>query len=212
MVEKNQRCEYCGDKFRGIGGLHSHQSAVHDEETSINIRCTWCGEEMEIREWESEGRHYCSRECSKAWNRFLRQGKRHPNYNGGVTTRGRDYDLIATIVHSRDRECRRCGASECASGRNLHIHHIIPESQSDDPHAFSNLIAVCDECHRVLERMPKDQQLAECGIESVDALELSIELRERYESVKENISERRTGPDPCLQMFAEAQKVLNERE
>jgi len=56
------------------------------------------------------------------------------------------------------------------------------------------------------------QQLAECGIESVDALELSIELRERYESVKENISERRTGPDPCLQMFAEAQKVLNERE
>ena len=210
MVEQDQTCEYCGDKYRGIAGLHSHQSSIHEDEITVTVRCTWCGDEMDLRAWEADGRNYCSRECSEAWNRFLRKGKRHPNYKDGVATRGREYDLIATIVDSRDRTCRRCGASKCKNGRNLHIHHIIPEAQADEPHEFTNLVAVCDKCHRALEGLPKDEQLAECGLESVDALELSDELRERYERVKKNIAERRSGPEPCLQMFAEAQKVLSE--
>ncbi|WP_136601193.1 HNH endonuclease [Salinigranum halophilum] len=212
MVKKNQVCEYCGEKYRGIGGLHSHQSAAHEDAISVEAMCTWCGDEMVLREWDADDRNYCSRACSKAWNRFLRQGKRHPNYKHGTTSRGREYDLIATIVHSRDAECRRCGALKCKNGRSLHVHHLTPEAQLDDPHEFSNLITVCDECHQTLERMPREQQLSECGIDSVETLELSDELRERYETVKQNIRERRRGPDPCLQMFAEAQKVLNERK
>ena len=212
MGKSNRTCEYCGDTFRGIGGLHAHQSAIHDTETAVAVICTWCGDDMDVREWDLDGRHYCSRECSKAWTHYMGQGRRHPNYKGGSTSRSGEYDLTRMAVRHRDGECQRCGAPRCKSGRRLHVHHLIPEGQLDEPHEFTNLIAVCDRCHRTLEQMPKDQQLAECRIESVDTLELSGEIREWYEATHEKMFEPIRAPDPCLQMFGEAQRVLDERE
>lgn len=157
MPSKNRECEYCGGSFRGQRGLRSHQTAMHTEETAAAVSCTWCGAEMVVRKWESDRRHYCSHTCSNAWNRYLKQGERHPNYKDGRSSgRGRDYELIKRVVRHRDGACLRCGANRChGDDRQLHVHHIISEPDHPDPHTFTNLATVCDGCHQTVEQMSK---------------------------------------------------------
>lgn len=206
-------CEYCGDSFRGKKGLRIHQAQAHDEETSTTVRCTWCGDELTVREWKAEGRHYCSTDCSKAWNRFLRKGENHPNYKGGGSNRPDHYRLIAMAVRSRDEyTCQRCGSQKTADNRRLHVHHLTPEDETSDPHRFENLVTVCDRCHQPLEKLDVDQQLEECGIESRDELALSEDDRAWYDAALENVYEVNEDPEPWPGMFEEAQKVLEERD
>lgn len=204
-------CEYCGGEYRGVSGLHTHQSQMHSAEVTTTVGCTWCGSEIELSEWDVDDRNYCSPECSRAWISFLKQGERHPNYKDGSTTRGRAYELLTMAVRKRDEyACRRCGAEHTADGRKLHVHHITPEGRTDEPHQATNLVTLCDKCHIPTEKLPESEQLDLFGVESRQALELEGEAEVWYEAAVSNIIED-DAPDPCPSMFEEAQRVIEAR-
>lgn len=184
---------------------------AHTEETSATVPCNWCGEEIEVRVWEADSRHYCSRECSKAWNVYLRKGSTHPNYKHGET-RGKIFRWTAYVVRHRDGECLRCGRERAGDdGRALHVHHITPEEEADDPHDPKNLLSVCAGCHRHLEGLSADEQLQECGIDSRDELVLEGGLSEWLEGVMGDMP-LENAPDPRPGMFEEAQRIKSERD
>lgn len=60
-----------------------------------------------------------------------------------------------------DRECANCGITHYEHkqrsdlwGKGLHVHHITPAREFDDPddaHEVENLIPLCDSCHHEAE-------------------------------------------------------------
>ena len=81
------------------------------------------------------------------------RGEAHPNWKGGITPeRQACYSSIewaeaSRIVWKRDKgRCTRCGKK--ASGRHMHLHHIIPFDVAGpartDP---DNIVLLCAKCH-----------------------------------------------------------------
>lgn len=205
-----RECEYCGGEYSGEKGLRPHQSQAHSEQITAIEPCHWCGSDVEVNEWNREGRHYCSRECSGAWNSFLRQGKRHPNYVDG-STRGKWFEWVSMAVRWRDGECLRCGDEQGASdGRRLHVHHIVPEGECEDPKDPTNLLSVCGSCHQKLEQMEPARQLEVCGIDSRSELELTGDAKRWLMNLQETTDKIANAPDPRLQVFAEADRLSGE--
>lgn len=120
-------------------------------------KCEWCDEKFE--HWPCKDRRFCSEKCRYDWY----SGERHPEWKGGETFNyGRGWnETKREQVRDRDsRECQGCGMSEPehvdAHGGKLHVHHITPARQFDDPkerNALDNLITVCISCHRSAEVM-----------------------------------------------------------
>ena len=79
-------------------------------------------------------------------------------------------DIRDDVLERDDRECRGCGISDAEHrqrddlfGGGLHVHHIRPVTDFDDPddaHRLSNLTVLCADCHRAVE----------CGQTSIDEL------------------------------------------
>lgn len=200
-----QECEYCGQECRGKGGLRSHITSAHADEVETTDRCNWCGSVVEVKIWDLDDRNYCSRDCAYAWTTFLKLGERHPSYKDGES-RSWDYERLADIIRKRDGECLCCGADKAGeAGRRLHVHHIIPEDEAEEPHVPTNLITLCGTCHPRLESMEPEEQLNECGIADGDELEVEDDLREWLESMKGSKAIKRA-PEPWPGMFEEAQK------
>jgi hypothetical protein len=210
-ITDRERCPYCGEEYRGRRGVKIHMAAVHDEATSVTAPCNWCGVSVEVREWEVDEHHYCSRECGKAWNAYIRRGESHPNYVDG-SGRGKEFDWVANAIRARDGDCVRCGKEDGGSdGRRLHVHHIVPEDEAENPHEPTNLLAVCGSCHPELEGLTPERQREECGIESVEELELNGRIKEWLDSLKEQHKVLAAAADPWPGMFAEAQDTLENR-
>jgi len=206
-----ETCPHCGDEFNGKRGLQVHMAATHDEETTATVRCNWCGSCMEVREWKTEKNHYCTRPCGVAWTTYLKTGDRHPNYRDGKS-RGRKFRWVAMAVRSRDGACVRCGRERSSKdGRALHVHHIVPEKEAEDPHDPQNLLSVCAGCHQTLERLTPEEQLNECNIDSHEQLRLRGEAAEWLSKYEKQIEVFSSAPDPWPGMFAEAQKHLSQR-
>lgn len=206
-----KECRYCGQECRGKSGLRSHMTSKHEAEVSTTDRCNWCGSDVEINEWKLDERNYCSRDCAHAWTSYIRLGKRHPSYKDG-SSRSWDYNRLADVVRKRDGECLSCGADKAGdSERRLHVHHITPEDDTENPHLPTNLISLCAKCHKKLERMDPTRQLNECGLSGREQLTLPDSLRDWYEDKKGSRAIKRA-PEPWFGMFEEAQNYLAERE
>lgn len=90
-------------------------------------------------------------------------GKRHPNWKGGFVPYGPGWTKQKrTAVRKRDGfKCQSCGMSneECKEeyGMKLHVHHIIPAREVDDPQKrnhIENLVSLCQGCHKKWEGIP----------------------------------------------------------
>lgn len=206
----HKTCPHCEDEFSGEKGLRIHMAATHEEEITETVRCNWCGSLIEVREWETEQNHYCTRSCGVAWTTYLKIGDRHPSYVDG-TSRGREFRWIAMAVRCRDGECVRCGQEKSSNGCALHVHHIVPEKEAEDPHNPQNLLSVCEACHQTLERQSPEEQLRECDIDSLEQLRLRGEAAEWLSKYREQIEVFASAPDPWPGMFAEAQKHLSQQ-
>ncbi|WP_425494288.1 HNH endonuclease [Natronoglomus mannanivorans] len=114
-------------------------------------------------------------------------------------------------VRRRDGECVRCGQEKTSNGCALHVHHIVPENEAEDPHNPQNLLSVCEACHRTLERQSPEEQLRECDIDSLKQLRLRGEAAEWLSKYREQIEVFASAPDPWPGMFAKAQKHLSQQ-
>jgi len=91
-----------------------------------------------------------------------------------------DWDVIRTQVYKRDGyRCVMCG-----NKGKLHAHHIVPVRISKD-NSLSNLVSVCNRCHRKLEEVGFSI-LQNGGHQSdIKRVELTMIMEERKKRKKE---------------------------
>lgn len=97
------------------------------------------------------------------------RGSKHHNWQGGKSVinlsdhRGSGWIHIAEAVRNRDkRVCRICGKSELENGRRMDVHHIVPYHDLNDTkkaNRMSNLISLCQSCHKKEESKLQFQQI-----------------------------------------------------
>ena len=100
----------------------------------------------------------CSETCRREWLSEAFTGPGHPNWKGGDTgPYGPGWAAVRQAALERDvHQCRCCGTTREALGRNPDVHHIIPVRtfvESDDhdvtdAHYLANVVSLCPTCHR----------------------------------------------------------------
>jgi len=97
--------------------------------------CRACGKSFKSKAKQAK---YCSRECA-ARNRFINKSGKTPKYR---------YHLNHTIdkLVGTD-ECFNCGWNKSICD----VHHIISR-KNDGTDDYENLIVVCPNCHRLIEK------------------------------------------------------------
>jgi len=103
-----------------------------------------------------------------SWSETLRMAGFPPRYQGGLFTHhdarskknyGTNWEEVRKRALSRDRwRCQHCGLSNSDHnekyGDSLHVHHIQPLHQFDEPenaNFLANLITLCQVCHNKWE-------------------------------------------------------------
>lgn len=127
---------YCSDECRYDG----HTKAV-------TLICKECGEEYTKRLHAADESNYCSRTCNHEAQRV--------GFNPSYPYAGENWQRVRRLVRDRDAyTCRRCGTPESDLNTELHVHHIIPLREFDEPEEANtptNLVSVCPSCHGKVE-------------------------------------------------------------
>lgn len=128
--------------------------------------CFNCGEEITERPSYFEGseRHFCSMSCRAEVQPEWMQGEKNPAWKGGEVSYGPNWPKMRRKALERGGwECRCCGmdieAHRDRWGKELHVHHIVPAREFDDPeerNRLDNLVTLCSECHKKAEHADKE--------------------------------------------------------
>lgn len=159
-------CAECGQTFREYPSRverydHDFCSKVCSEafqEQKVEVDCAECGQTTRKKPSKAErnDHNFCSGTCSEAFH----TGENNPQWNGGPAKYGPGWNerKRESVRERDDRECHVCGMSEAehltAHGCKLHVHHVRPAREFDDPekrNAMGNLTSVCHSCHREWE-------------------------------------------------------------
>lgn len=130
---KNYR-KFCSNKCHGTYRKQPKKRSI----------CLECKKEFEVLWWPTQ--KVCSQECSKRY--FV--GKNSHTWRGGL--KSEPYDLnwtkrLKRSIRKRDNNtCQVCGGHRSQFKRALSIHHINYVKTDSVP---SNLISLCDGCHRM---------------------------------------------------------------
>ncbi|MGV9141480.1 MAG: HNH endonuclease [Promethearchaeota archaeon] len=158
-------CEYCDDVFK-ITSKKSEKRRFCSAECHKNyikkhrneVECHQCGEKFSRKPYsvKRSNKNFCSMECKNKYQSYIMSGERNPNWNGGYEPYyGANWIDVKKKIKERDRDkCCICGDDNI-----LHIHHIIPmrfyqsRKNFDDEWYLkandeSNLITLCNSCHR----------------------------------------------------------------
>lgn len=156
--------DFCGEGCYGefFSDNYSGENSTHWKEGCM-VTCDCCGTEFhkyENRINRSE-RHYCSWECSLEHRGEWMVGENHPRFNESNHRTGFN-EPLKEAVRARDNfKCQYCGVTQenhiVEHGTRLHVHHIIPIDQFENPrlsHKKSNLVTLCCRCHKKWEGIP----------------------------------------------------------
>ncbi|WP_435160013.1 homing endonuclease associated repeat-containing protein [Halorubrum sp. SY-15] len=146
---------------------------AHPLTERIEVKCEWCGNSMQRIPAVAESRtyHFCNYDCMGEWRSEYRAGEDAPAWEGGVGLyRGPNWLTQRKRAVERDgRQCQRCGCTEAEHfdeyGRELSVHHLTPvrefyrKADDEEPNfsevnTLDNLITLCIECHRRIEKLP----------------------------------------------------------
>jgi len=165
-IEKNGltqfECEECGAAIATEFGLKLHHYQKHDSIAGVEKECANCGGLVRRPPSHMDGERFCSKECHYEWRSENVTGEDHFNWKGGKNP---DYgdgwnDEKKQAVRERDGfQCDSCGMDQeqhiKTFGCKLHVHHITPWDEFDDPkkrNAMENLRALCCQCHMRIEQ------------------------------------------------------------
>lgn len=160
-------CVFCGSSFRESSGqanrfcsrqcFHAWRSEnisgdSHWQYSSIEKICEECGDAYTVQPARVERSRFCTRECLNKAN----SGEGAFNWKGGhANYYGENWHRMRRVVRTRDCfRCRKCGMHEDECETGLHVHHIVPLREFDEPEEAntpSNLVTVCPSCHGEVE-------------------------------------------------------------
>lgn len=142
--------------------------------TAKEVDCARCGETV-VRtpsKLEATENSFCSRECFYDWTRKTdaRSGENNHMWKGGGDPYyGTNWHQQREARLEQDGyECRVCGMTNSEHHReydaSLHVHHIRPLREFDDPceaNDLNNLVTLCHSCHGRWEGIPLRPQAAD---------------------------------------------------
>lgn len=170
-------CEWCGKEFTSwkyrnskfccgscsaYDRLSKHPNASVYPADYVTIYCEWCSKEYTIhKRYIENGRksRFCSRDCLNHHTSFRMVGAGNPNYIGGTRfpDRGENWSEQRKKAFKRDGgTCQICGRKQKPKEKRvIHVHHIIPYKTFEGDYLranqLSNLITLCQKCHRKVE-------------------------------------------------------------
>lgn len=129
-----------------------------------------------------------------------------------------DWDSRRESVYKRDdHECQNCGRTRGSSGNiELHAHHVVPKSKGGT-HEVSNLITVCNDCHKAIHNKSKTAPSKnsidiDTDISRISSIEDILSFNKKYNSAKEELAalpgmfDNMGGPELSMK------KVVNDRD
>jgi 5-methylcytosine-specific restriction endonuclease McrA len=117
--------------------------------------CADCGLEYKIKKSVQKKSRFCSVMCLSNWKSKNKRGENNASWLGGVTPqrqsfyRSREWKQAASAVWTRDcATCQRCKRKKIKKDDKFHIHHIMSFSIKEFRTALSNLVLLCEKCHK----------------------------------------------------------------
>jgi len=176
-------CEYCGEESDMRKSLVSPnmnfcsercQSLWYDENFRETVACDWCGEKLrrEQSRVSKNDTNFCDKDCLNNYKRENICGENHPSWKGGKETYyGENWHEQRRKVIKRDRAtCRKCGKPEHDIGSTIHVHHIVPirtVKTKEYANFMSNLVCICNGCHREYDQLSISEQIERLNISGV---------------------------------------------
>lgn len=118
------------------------------------VACGSCGQPFRIKPSHADRRRFCSKACA---GRAHWHGAANPRWVGGREPYyGPSWRSAQRAVRLRDPICQRCCILPETNGKALDVHHLIPfrtfgVARHAEANALSNLIALCHNCHLLVE-------------------------------------------------------------
>lgn len=117
--------------------------------------CDMCDKPIYLTKSHLKNHNFCSVECDHKYRREVTSlgASKRDSQKPKKKYYGKDWYRIANRVRDlQSRECADCGIHEDRYGKLLSVHHIKPFVTFNTPeeaNKVSNLVAVCEPCHRV---------------------------------------------------------------
>jgi 5-methylcytosine-specific restriction endonuclease McrA len=157
-------CEQCGKSFQidsaqvkhGVGKYCSRQCHGIGQRRQVDCICKECEKSFQVSfaVVKRGGGKYCSKTCMG----LSKRGEKHYLWRGGQSKyRGPNWTQQRKLAYNRDNgECKYCGKKPKAGERKFQVHHIKPFRAFDGDYLtanqLTNLITLCQLCHRKAER------------------------------------------------------------
>ena len=152
-------CEGCGKEFTPKDNRASHlakrtprfcskECGLKNRANGAEVKCTYCGLSLYRRKsyLSATKNPFCSHTCMGLWNKYHYRATKEDN---------REYRYQRRLALERDGyQCQDCGAldsHEYGIDGNVRViaHHIVERGPDEPPnHDASNLVALCNSCHR----------------------------------------------------------------
>lgn len=136
-TDDNRRAsKTCSDTCRNDQIRKKHKGRIFSKESRVKMSQAQKGKTQ-----TEEHRTNIGKGVSGSKNRFWKDGRSYDKdcYDGMFT------ETLKTTVKRRDNNsCQEC---QCATQRNLHVHHIVGNKQNN---LIDNLISLCQRCHSII--------------------------------------------------------------
>lgn len=163
---KRNKEQFCSFACRDIrnGERHKGEKSSFWRGGKMPANCDTCKAPVMIYAHQLKEGIFCSRACFHAWQRVHFAGENNPRWRGGPKKNyyGPNWRAQSHAARVRDNyQCRRCGISQRALKRTLHVHHVTSfqsfgyrlgeNNNYISANQIDNLVTLCPRCHNSVD-------------------------------------------------------------
>ncbi|HSO59143.1 MAG TPA: HNH endonuclease [Paenisporosarcina sp.] len=152
VIMSRMNAKYCSKKC--LGKANGKRAKVILSK-KITVLCSFCDKPFIKKPSGIRPLNFCTTTCMGSYysENKLFSGELSGTWNGGKELYyGSNWQSQRRNARKRDSYiCQKCGIDEVRYGQQLSVHHIKPFAKCSDfkeANALSNLICVCEPCHR----------------------------------------------------------------
>jgi transcriptional regulator with XRE-family HTH domain len=148
---------FCSTKCHGEWQSENRVGESHPlwEGGEEELECDHCGESFQKYKSKIRWNHqFCTTKCFYKWRNEIKS----PLYYG------KNWQKISDKAREVVDTCQRkgCWKKECDNGAKLHVHHLTPVREFDEPekaHFEENLVVLCAKHHQRIESKENQKKL-----------------------------------------------------